>query len=160
MSARRVAITGHRGLPPGTTRLVESGLRGYLAALGPGLVGLSCLADGADTLFAHAVLALGGALEVVVPSSLYREALPPEHHGVYDALLSRASAVRRLPFTDSTPEAHLAAGRLLVDECDELVAVWDGAPALGPGGTADVVGHAREHACPVHVVWPPGARRW
>ncbi|MEY9211290.1 hypothetical protein NI17_011095 [Thermobifida halotolerans] len=159
MSARRVAVTGHRGLPAETSRLVTVGLRELLAAFGPAPTGLSCLADGADTLFARVLLESGGTLEVVVPASGYRDSLPAEHHAVYDALLARAAAVRRLPFTESTPEAHLAAGRLLVESCDVLVAVWDGAPARGPGGTADIVAHARERRCPVRIVWPPGARR-
>jgi hypothetical protein len=42
---------------------------------------------------------------------------------------------------------------------DAMVAVWDGAPAGGHGGTADVVDAARERGVPVTVVWPVGARR-
>ena len=98
-------------------------------------------------------------MEVVVPAERYRDSLPTDHHAAYDALLARAQAVQRLPFVESTPEAHLAAGKLLVDSCDTLVAVWDGAPARGPGGTADIVAYAREHDRPVHVIWPPGASR-
>jgi hypothetical protein len=48
--------------------------------------------------------------------------------------------------------------RMLV-EADELLAVWDGQPARGYGGTADVVGVAREKGIPVTVVWPAGAMR-
>jgi hypothetical protein len=40
-----------------------------------------------------------------------------------------------------------------------LCAVWDGLPARGYGGTADVVAYARQHGKPVHVIWPAGARR-
>ncbi len=47
----------------------------------------------------------------------------------------------------------------MLDRADELWAVWDGEPARGPGGTADVVAHARGRGVPVRVVWPPGARR-
>jgi hypothetical protein len=34
---------------------------------------------------------------------------------------------------------------LMVDEADELYAVWDGKRARSYGGTADVVAYAREH---------------
>lgn len=34
-------------------------------------------------------------------------------------------AVRRLPFTESTSESHMAASKLMIDEADELYAVWD-----------------------------------
>ena len=37
----------------------------------PDLIGMTCLARGADQTFADAVLALGGALQVVVPASNY-----------------------------------------------------------------------------------------
>ncbi|MFC7327221.1 hypothetical protein [Marinactinospora rubrisoli] len=156
---RRIAITGHRGLSPDVERKVAHLLRAHLAAAGPGIVGLSCLADGADTLFAHAVLNLGGTLEAIVPAEEYRAGLPASHHVTYDDLLGRAALVHHLPFLISAPEAHLAAGEYMVRHCDELTAVWDGAPARGPGGTADVVAYARREGRPVTVLWPDGARR-
>jgi hypothetical protein len=42
---------------------------------------------------------------------------------------------------------------------DHVVAVWDGEPSDGHGGTGDVVAAARERRMPVTVVWPDGARR-
>ena len=53
----------------------------------------------------------------------------------------------------------MAASKLMVDEADELYAVWDGKPARGYGGTADVVACARDKHLPVRVIWPPGAHR-
>jgi hypothetical protein len=77
----------------------------------------------------------------------------------YDNLLAKAAAVHRLPFTKSAPESHVAASKLMVDEADELYAVWDGKPARAYCGTADVVAYAREHGIPVRVIWPAGAQR-
>jgi hypothetical protein len=54
----------------------------------------------------------------------------------------------RCPFTESTPECHMAAGKLMVDKADELYAVWDSKPARAYGGTADVVAYARERGIP------------
>lgn len=51
---------------------------------------------------------------------------------------ARAAAVHRLPSTACTPESHMAASKLMVDEADELYAVRDGKPARSYGGTADV----------------------
>jgi hypothetical protein len=67
--------------------------------------------------------------------------------------------VHRLPFAESTPEAHMAAGEFMISAADELFAVWDGKPARGFGGTADIVAHARERDLPVQVIWPDGAQR-
>ncbi|RKS09522.1 hypothetical protein DFP74_5261 [Nocardiopsis sp. Huas11] len=155
----RIGITGHRGLAPGLDSTIADMIAAHLAPHESDLVGLSCLADGADTVFAEAVLAAGAALEAVIPAAGYREALPEEHHRTYDRLLAQAAQVHRLPHQASTSDAHMAAGRYLVDHCDRLVAVWDGRPARGPGGTADVVAYARSLSRPVRVLWPQGARR-
>lgn len=47
----------------------------------------------------------------------------------------------------------------LVGLVDELIAVWDGKPARGYGGTADVVAYAERTGVPVRVLWPEGASR-
>ena len=156
----RVGCTGHRLLHRGTALAVERALHERIAALAADvLVGVSSLAAGADQLFADAVLALGGSLEVVLPAARYREELPAECLADYDRLLGRARAVECLEFAHSTAEAHMAAGRLVVHRSDVLLAVWDGRPARGLGGTGDVVEYARERGVPVEVGWPRGAVR-
>jgi len=155
----RIAITGHRGLRAPTACLVDQAIRAALAERAPAVTGLSCLADGADQIFARAVIDLGGTLEAVIPAARYREGLPPDSHLRYDDLFAKAAAVHRLPFTESTSESHMAASKLMVDEARELYAVWDGKPARAYGGTADVVAYAREHGTPVRVIWPSGAQR-
>jgi hypothetical protein len=47
----------------------------------------------------------------------------------------------------------------MLDHADLLWAVWDGQPARGYGGTADVVAAARAKGLPVRVIWPHGAHR-
>lgn len=155
----RIAISGHRGLGAATVRLVDEAIRAELARHALDVSGISCLADGADQTFARAVTDLGGSLEAIIPAAEYREGLPPDAHPLYDNLLAKAAAVHRLPFTKSTSESHMAASKLMVDEADELYAVWDGEPARSYGGTADVVAYAREHGIPVRVIWPAGAQR-
>lgn len=155
----RIAISGHRGLPAATSALVDKAIRAALAEHAPDMTGVSCLADGADQIFACAVTDLGGTLEVIIPAAEYRAGLPEPAHAGYDQLLAKAAAVRRLPSTESTSESHMAASKLMIDTADELYAVWDGKPARGYGGTADVVAYARQHHTPVHVIWPPGAQR-
>jgi hypothetical protein len=155
----RIAISGHRGLPTPTARLVDHALRAALAERTPDVTGLSCLADGADQIFARAITDLGGAVEAVIPATEYRAGLPADARPEYDDLLALATAVHRLPFTESSSESHMAASKLMVDEADELYAVWDGKPARAYGGTADVVAYARENGIPVHVIWPEGAQR-
>ena len=44
----------------------------------------------------------------------------------------------------------------MLDRIDLLIAIWDGAPAAGPGGTGAIVAEATARAIPV-VVIPPDA---
>lgn len=156
----RVGVTGHRLLPRMTADLVARALRDRSTRWAAGgVIGLTCLADGADQLFAEAVLAAGGVIEVILPAERHRLDLPAQAWPAHDRLLRRACSVDPLPYAVPTPEAHMAAGRRLVDRCDRLVAVWDGAPARGLGGTADVVTYARQRSVPVEIIWPAGAWR-
>lgn len=156
---RRIGITGHRGLTASTIGLVAQALSEELAGYGSAVTGISALADGADQLFARAVVDQGGHLEVIVPAQHYRDGLPTAAHAEYDDLFDRAVAVHRLGFTESTSESHMAASGLMISMINELFAVWDQQPARGYGGTADVVAHAQEHGRPVRIIWPPGATR-
>ncbi|MEV7013599.1 hypothetical protein [Streptosporangium sp. NPDC051022] len=151
-SPTRIAVTGHRDLALETASLVDAEVRAVLRPYAPGFVGISCLADGADQIFATAVLDLGGTLEVIVPAHDYGEAS-------FHTLLRRAREIRRLPFDTSSPRAYAAANELLIESADLLVAVWDGCPARGEGGTAEAVEAATRRRVPVRVIWPPGAVR-
>ncbi|MFM9551211.1 MULTISPECIES: hypothetical protein [Streptomyces] len=180
-----IAVTGHLDLTEHTVPLVRRALDDllgpYAAAAGPNgvrgrngsggsdgpgdpdglLVGVSCIAKGADTLFAEAVLGLGGRLIVVVPSRDYRRrTVEPEHGASYDRLVEAAGEVVRLPYETAARPAYEAANTVLIERADRLVAVWDGTPPTGKGGgTADAVLEARAAGIPVDVVWPEGAAR-
>jgi len=157
----RLAVTGHRGLSEATATLVDAALRSEISkrAEDGALVGLSCIADGADALFAKAVLDNRGMLHVIVPARNYREGLPEDHHATYDALIAAAGEIIRLDHVESDADAHMDASLRMLADADELLAVWDGQPARGPGGTADVVEAACGQCVPVTVVWPAGATR-
>ncbi|HUQ54288.1 hypothetical protein [Lentzea sp.] len=154
----QLAITGHRGLSSDLEARVDRMIRDAVAGNGD-VVGVSCLADGADAVFAQAVLDVGGSLVAVLPASRYRETLPEHYRPVFDRLLACAGKVVQLPYVTPDPHAYMEAGKRMVDESDSLLAVWDGQPGRGPGGTADVVAYARSRGVPVTVLWPEGAIR-
>ncbi|WP_125262139.1 hypothetical protein [Streptomyces alboflavus] len=156
----RIGITGHRGLPAEVEERVRRALAETVEAYDAAdLVGVSCIADGPDAWFAQAVLDHGGRIEVVLPAEQYRADLPDWHHPTYDELLLRASAVHRTGLDGSDSHAHMRGSELLIDQVDQLLAVWDGKPARGYGGTADVVAYAEGKGVPVRVLWPEGATR-
>jgi hypothetical protein len=157
-----VGMTGHVGLPPSTAALVTTALRDILRPYTLNLVGVTMLGPGADQLFARVVLELCGTLDVVQPTTgmQYRDGFEDEaaRRG-YDELYGQASHVEALAYTESTEQAHMDGGQVVVDRSSVLVAVWDGQPSRGLGGTADVVAYARERGVPVEVIWPEGASR-
>lgn len=158
----RFGITGHMDLPPDVAALVTSALRESLEPhAGPDLIGVSCLAVGADQLFAAVILDLGGNLEVVLPSQDYRERkVRPNNLETFDLLLGRAAKVQYMAFSKASREAYDAANNAVLTSCDCLYAVWDGQPPGGQGaGTADTVLEARRRGLPVEVIWPTGAYR-
>lgn len=156
----RVGITGHSNLTPESVPLVAAELRKVLSELGGQLVGVSCLARGADQVFARVVLELGGHLEVVLPASDYRERkVKPDNREEFETLIGQAANVRVLPFDTSNRDAYAAANEDVLIGVDVLVAVWDGARPDGKGGTGDTVQSARERGLPVTVAWPDGAAR-
>jgi hypothetical protein len=77
----------------------------------------------------------------------------------YEELAAKASHITRLEFTESIEHAHMEGGKSVVRNAELLVAVWEGKPARGLGGTADVVAYAKQRGVPVDVVWPEGATR-
>lgn len=155
----RIGVTGHRDLTPRTIELVRSEFGAQLAQ-DPGVTTcISCLAEGADQLFAQAVLSYGGQLDAIVPSLDYRDHMSPDGQREFDRLLAVAFRVTRLPYPESKPEAHMAASLVLVERSELLLAVWDGQPARSFAGTADVVAYAHQVKVPVNVVWPPGSAR-
>ena len=155
----RFGVTGHQILPPEIVDRAEDHWRRVLPA-GAQLYGLSNLADGADQLFAAHVLAAGGTLEVILPCEGYACSLSgADSRARFTELRRAAATVTTMPFPEPSEQAYLAAGQALVDRCDHLFAVWDGRPARGLGGTADIVTYARDRGCPVTVLWVEGVLR-
>ncbi|MEU5623067.1 hypothetical protein ACIPH4_07575 [Streptomyces tendae] len=161
-----LAVTGHMDLADESVPAVRAALDELLgryrdSGRGKTLVGISCIAKGADSLFAEAVLAAGGRLVVVVPSRDYRRStVEPDGAPLFDRLVEAAAEVVVLPYERAGRQAYEAANALLLERADRLVAVWNGEPPGGRGGgTADVVLAAREAGIPVDVVWPDGAAR-
>ncbi|GAB3337115.1 hypothetical protein [Marilutibacter aestuarii] len=168
-----IGVTGHR--PP---RLSAAGIAPLQAALVPLLEHLttvlrglqrrhsrwlsaqlpchrlvSALAEGADSLAAEAALELGWQLDACLP-------FPPDDYAVdfgegpalsrFQGLLARAEAVFALPGQrDAATAAYEAVGRVVLDQADILLAIWDGDPARGRGGTAQIVAEAVARHIPV-----------
>jgi hypothetical protein len=156
----KVGITGHQDIPPLAEDAIRQKLRRVLEDIRDPITAVTSLAEGADQMFAALTLERGGRLHVVVPCRRFEEAFATAA-GVqaFTRLLARAADIETLSFPQPSEEAFWAAGRRVVELCDLLVGVWDGKPARGKGGTADVVEYARSRGVEVEVIWPPGISR-
>src|SRR5215213_7736301 len=136
----RVGITGHQRLEePARWGWVRRELDSLLDSLTLPLIGITSLAVGTDQLFADAVLQRGGSLEIVIPFAGYEFTFSEEHdRQEYLRLLRHALKQEVLQKHGSDEEAYLASGKRMVDQSELLIAVWDGRPAIGLGGTGDV----------------------
>lgn len=154
-----IGFTGHQGIPAVAADYVRAEIAKALEEAWPPVRGVTCLAAGADQLFAEELLAVGGQLIVVIPSGGYESTLEEAPLLRYRELVAASAQTVRLPYPSPTEEAFMAGGQEVVRRCDQLIAVWDGLPAQGLGGTADVVALARELGTPVRVIWPAGVTR-
>lgn len=173
----RLAVTGHRAerINPGVEALlavavdtffsyveqeidaireVANNSRNKPAELA--LVVVSALAEGADRIVARVGLRRGWKLQAVLPfarNEYEQDFATSESRREFYALLSAAHTVSELtrPRDANAVAGYVAVGKELVNNADLLVAIWDGEPARGPGGTAHVVDDALQHKVP--VVW-------
>lgn len=167
----RIGITGHRrlddpdALVPAIREAVRL-LRDLLTEHADSdvvLVVVSSLAEGADRLVARELLVEPTArLEVILPIARSAYAQDFQDKGSrreFRTLLARASQVRQAPGRSTREEAYEWAGRRVVDRCDALLAVWDGQPARGRGGTQQIVEYARDREVPLAWVHASGDPR-
>ncbi|MCE0523584.1 MAG: hypothetical protein LV480_11810 [Methylacidiphilales bacterium] len=142
---RIIGFTGHRHLK--NPQAVASALGSELAALrkaGGELAAVSSIAIGADTLFAGEVIRAGIKWTVILPMprELFRDDFSAQEWARAESLIARAAEIRVLRGTQR-PQVYFDGGKATVDESTCLFAVWDGKPAQGPGGTAEIVAYAK-----------------
>lgn len=125
----------------------------------PRMMFVSPLADGADQIGADIALELGFELHAILPfeREAYRTTLHNSALHRFDSLLDHASCVLELPGNlDNQHAAFVMAGRATVSHCDILIALWDGLPPRGRGGTGEVVELALTRGTPlIHVPVDP-----
>ncbi len=128
----------------------------HFADCPPSFTIVSPLADGADQIATEAALARGFALQAVLPfanGDNRGDFADAAALAEYDALLARATSVLELPGERAESlDAYVMAGRATVAHCDILLAVWDGLPQRGRGGTGEIIELAMARGTPViHV---------
>ncbi len=119
---------------------------------------VTAVAEGSDQLAGEVARRQGWVLDLCLPFSREEYARdfnddPSRVH--YQELLTSARCVFELHGSRTDEQtAYQAVGRMILDQCDVLIAVWDGNPARGRGGTAQVVAEAIGQRIPVIRIDP------
>jgi 8-oxo-dGTP pyrophosphatase MutT (NUDIX family) len=151
-SLLRIGFSGHQQLGNEATiafvaqsvREVLTSYREQAQAYNQELLVYSALAPGADQLFVKTALEFGIPVEAVIPCVEYEDILTSEEAvSEYHQLLALCRNLHPLPAQKCSDEAYLEAGHWIVEHCELLLLVWNGYPAGGKGGTADVASYAR-----------------
>jgi len=173
-------FAGHRVDEPGRipqrfpnklSPLVGDAIKKQLLALNV-RVGYSSAASGADILFAESMRAIGGRVHLVLPCN--------EEQFVRESVASSgadwpkrfAKVAKGADEVIVASDQRLRFGSIAYDYSNELlqglatmranqlgtnlvrIAVWDGAPGYGPGGTADIVERWRQGGHDVSIINP------
>ncbi|WP_139285098.1 hypothetical protein [Terriglobus roseus] len=150
----------------------------YDLAHPPRLTLISALAAGADQIAAHVFRSLpirddrARQFEVILPFPInaYAETMDdPADAETMRTLCKGADKCLQLadflPLPGDTKDSiaqsrqnrrYETVGKLVVHQSDVLLAVWNGLPSEGVGGTGDVVLHAIRHGVPVVWIHPDG----
>ena len=152
----RVGVTGHRSL--GHVEAVAAAVDLALTRVmevhpDRRLVVVSSLAEGADRIVVRRALERDGAALVAVlpfrPDDYATDFVSAESRKEFAGLLQRASEVIVKEAAGSREACYEAAGHTVLDQSDVLIAVWDGGPPQGRGGTAEIVSEARARGLPL-----------
>lgn len=171
-----VGVTGHRPPRLGTGHLcpLEESVRALFPRLSeavqdvrrahrsafvdetPCLRLVSALAEGADMLVAAAAFDAGWRVDACLPfgPDIYADDFAEgASRARFEELCGRATSVFALPGERAREEAaYEAAGRVMMEQSDIVLALWDGDAARGRGGTAQIVAEAVARHIPViHV---------
>jgi hypothetical protein len=151
-----IGVTGHREIrdPERISQAVDNVLEHIMVIYEASrLQVVSPLAEGADRILVWRALQKF-PLHLIVPLPLeiddyLLEFKSAASRAAFKTLLEKADQIIHLPLRDTREECYLAAGRYVLDHSKVLVALWDGEPARGIGGTAQIVCEARERGMPL-----------
>lgn len=153
---RVVGFSGHRQLANSDAvglaiRTALESLKGEAAGE---WVAVSSVATGGDQVFieeAHS-LALSWYAILPLPKAEFAKDFSTGEWATVEDALSKAEHVRVITENGSREDAYLDAGMETVNSADVLLTVWDGEPARGKGGTADVVDYAKSIGKPLMII--------
>ncbi|HWN05522.1 MAG TPA: hypothetical protein VNO53_00040 [Steroidobacteraceae bacterium] len=151
-----VGFTGHRHLtePARAARAIRSTLDMLRREVPGEWIALSSIAGGSDQLFVQQAREGGLAWHAILPMTRaeFAKDFTPQGWETVERMLAAADHVRTIDENGDRKDGYLDCGIETVNGADVLIAFWDGAPARGKGGTADVVEYAQSIGKPIMVI--------
>ena len=166
----RIGVTGHRKLE--NVQLLQKSVKKALSLIDEILEKnlkhapytfyvISPLAEGADRLVVKEIMEWQvlesvnkPSLEVVLPfpkEDYIKDFETAASKEEFETFLARAMSISTLEKATSREAAYENVGQYVVDNCVFLIAIWNGKPASGRGGTGDIVEYARKVSR--HMFW-------
>ena len=147
-----LGFTGHRKLsdPAHLRHLIRDFLARYKASSAT-VCGVSSLAEGGDLLFAESCIEMGIPLQVLLPFSreMFRADFDSETWAHVESVLRNAIDVEVTDNGGNREECYYECGIETVQRSQTMLALWDGEPSRGLGGTGEIVQFARSMGKPV-----------
>ncbi len=151
-----VGFSGHRKVenPVGVARAILAALASLRTAVRGEWLALSSVADGSDQMFVAEARSLGLSWHAILPlpKAEFQKDFSAADWTAVETMLTHAEHVSVITENGTREDAYLDCGMETVNGADVLLAVWDGEPARGKGGTADVVSYAKSLGKPVIII--------
>ena len=153
--ALAIGFTGHRKLPDEAKcrEAIRKVLLEWIEKV-PGVVyGVTSAAAGGDLLFAETCIELNLPIRVFLPlpKEQFREDFDEPAWARAECVFEKALSVEVTGAGEKLTERYYECGIETVQQSQLLIALWDGEPSQGLGGTADMVHFAKEQGRP--VIW-------
>jgi hypothetical protein len=151
-----VGFTGHRHLTDhaGAARAIRGAIDAIRDEVPGEWIALSSVAGGSDQIFVQQARASGLAWHAILPLARVEFAKDFSHEDWerVEKTLASADHVRTISEYGDRKDGYFDCGIETVNGADVLLAVWDGEPARGRGGTADIVQYAQSIGKPVMII--------
>jgi len=138
----KVGITGHQDLTIAESNWLKEELEIEIKQMKIEKA-YSCLAIGADQLFARVILSNNIPLIAVTPCSKYEQTFDNKNIELYRNLVTQAINEIQLEYDNPSEKAFYEAGKTVVNNSDVIFVFWNNLPSKGLGGTADIVSFAK-----------------
>ncbi|MFT4175473.1 MAG: hypothetical protein QM627_02345 [Luteolibacter sp.] len=152
-----VGFSGHRKMerPEEARAIIRQELRSLASSLKGELIGLSSAAAGADLIFLETCAELRIRTIVLLPFDRERFSQDfdnPEEWRRAIHCMDTALWCETVGGNEDAPAAYHVVNREMLDIADRMIFLWDGLPARGLGGTAEVVMECHERKIPARVI--------